>query len=68
MIVVAILGIFEIPFPHVEKMIMISVFSLGTSIALAKKIPTIVGIFFVGTFAAFHGHAHGTEMPFIVNP
>jgi urease accessory protein len=32
-------------------------------IALAARPPLIVAALIVGTFAIFHGHAHGAELP-----
>jgi urease accessory protein len=63
-----VLGIQGIPFFSVEFGIALSVFVLGIALAADKKLPTIVAMVFVGVFAIFHGHAHGTEMPNLAQP
>ena len=45
-----------------------SVLALGIAIALDKKLSPLLAMVFVGFFAIFHGHAHGTEMPSLSNP
>ncbi len=57
------LGILGIPIPAVEPIIVVSVIVLGTLIALAARPPVIVATAVVGTFAVFHGYAHGAELP-----
>lgn len=52
-----------IALPGVELVIMASVIVLGTVVARAGAMPMIVAVAMVGTFALFHGHAHGAEMP-----
>jgi urease accessory protein len=64
----AAMGIYNVPFPAVENMIVISVIALGLSIAMYKKLPVYVAMAFVALFASFHGHAHGTEMPYLAKP
>ncbi len=54
--------------PWVELGIAVSVLVLGISIAANKKLPILIVMLFVGFFALFHGHAHGTEMPHISKP
>ncbi len=49
--------------PGVEQTIAASVLILGLLIASASKLPTWAGMALVGLFAAFHGFAHGAEMP-----
>ncbi len=68
MLIGGILGIEEIPFPAVETGIAASVLVLGATIALAKKVPTLLAMVFVGLFGAFHGYAHGMEMPTVAEP
>ncbi len=63
-----LLGIYKIPFPAVETGIATSVLALGLAIALAKRMPTIVAMLFVGIFGVFHGYAHGLEMPAVAEP
>jgi urease accessory protein len=59
-----VLGMSGVGLPFVEQGILLSVVVLGVLIAAAvKKMPLLVGALLAGTFALFHGHAHGTEMP-----
>ena len=55
-------------YPFIEVGILISVIVLGLSIAINKKISTLIVMIFVGIFGFFHGSAHGLEMPQAVNP
>jgi urease accessory protein len=57
------IGIAAVELPSVEFGIAASVVVLGAIVALKLKAPLAVAIGVVGAFAAFHGHAHGTEMP-----
>ncbi|HTQ39597.1 MAG TPA: HupE/UreJ family protein [Pirellulales bacterium] len=57
------LGMMAISIPFVEPGIVASVLILGIMIAAAVRLPLLLSIFMVGTFALFHGHAHGAEMP-----
>ncbi len=68
MLIGGILGIEEIPFPAVETGIAASVLVLGATIALARKVPALLAMIFVGLFGAFHGYAHGMEMPTVAEP
>ena len=63
-----ILGINGIPIFSVELGIALSVLALGIAIALDKKLSPLLAMVFVGFFAIFHGHAHGTEMPSLSKP
>ena len=63
-----VLGINGIPIISVELGIAVSVLALGVAIALAKKLLPLLAMVFVGIFAIFHGHAHGTEMPSLSKP
>lgn len=58
-----ILGILGIPLPFVEYGIALSVVVLGIALLARKKISIPLAMIFVGLFALFHGHAHGTELP-----
>lgn len=62
------LGMKGIGLPMVELWIAFSVLALGSALAAARKLPVSVAMGFVGFFALFHGHAHGTEMPRIAEP
>lgn len=68
MVVGGILGITQIGLIAVEFGISLSVLALGVALAAEKKLPTIWAMIFVAIFGVFHGHAHGTEMPYIANP
>jgi urease accessory protein len=61
------LGIAGVPVPFVEIGIALSVVVLGAIVAFGIKAPVAVAMAVVGLFAAFHGHAHGTEMPLDVS-
>lgn len=50
------------PLPFVEPGILASVIGLGLLVALAVRVPTALSAIIVGTFALFHGHAHGGEL------
>ena len=58
-----ILGISGIPLPFVEYGIALSVVVLGVALLARRKVPIALAMVFVGLFALFHGHAHGTELP-----
>jgi urease accessory protein len=64
----ALIGAQSISLPGVEYGIALSVLILGFTLAMEKKLPTVLAMTGVGFFAIFHGHAHGTEMPSIVQP
>ena len=68
MLLGGILGIWNIAIVSVELGIACSVLALGVVIAAGKKMPSFLAMFFVGFFAIFHGHAHGTEMPNLAKP
>lgn len=68
MVVGGIIGMSGVGLPFVEYGIALSVIALGTALASEKKMPVIIAMVFVGMFAIFHGHAHGTEMPNIAEP
>jgi urease accessory protein len=57
-----LLGTMAIAIPFVEPGIVASVLILGILIAAAVRLPLLLSVFIVGTFALFHGHAHGAEM------
>jgi urease accessory protein len=63
MIVGGALGMAGVSVPAVEEGILASVLVLGALIATAARLPATASIALVGTFALFHGVAHGTEMP-----
>lgn len=57
------LGIAGVPVPPVEPVIFGSIVALGLLIAAAVDPPVATGVFIIGFFGFFHGHAHGTEIP-----
>jgi urease accessory protein len=57
------LGMLAISVPFVERGTVASVLILGILIAASIRLPLLLSVFIVGTFALFHGHAHGAEMP-----
>ena len=65
MAVGGILGIIGVPLPFVEYGIAFSVVALGVALAARRNLPVPLAMAFVGVFALFHGHAHGTELPVI---
>ena len=58
------LGISHVPIPFIEQGILASIFVLGLLITTATRLPLIASMIIVGLFALFHGHAHGSEMPY----
>ncbi|WP_160063052.1 HupE/UreJ family protein [Psychromonas sp. L1A2] len=68
MLIGGILGMEDIQLFSVELGIILSVLALGLSIASEKKFPALLAMLFVGIFAIFHGHAHGSEMPYLAKP
>lgn len=63
-----VLGIVGVPVPAVETGIALSSVVLGSLIAAAMRTPLWIAIIVVGSFAVFHGHAHGTELPNAASP
>jgi urease accessory protein len=62
------LGVMGVPLPGVETGIAVSAIALGGMVAGAVRPPIWVAAVIVGTFAIFHGHAHGTELPNAADP
>jgi urease accessory protein len=58
-----ILGIQGVPLPGTEVVIAASAVVLGAMVAFAVRPPLWTAALAVGTFAIFHGHAHGAELP-----
>src|SRR5690606_6172325 len=63
MVVAGALAMSGVGLPGVEAGILASVFVLGLLIALAAKVPAAAAVALIALFAAFHGAAHGAEMP-----
>ena len=68
MVLGAVLGMFAIPVPAIELGIALSVAVLGICIALTMRAPVWAAAVIVGTFALFHGYAHGRELPSAADP
>ena len=64
----AVLGMFAIPVPSIELGVALSVVVLGTCIGLSLRPPVWAAALIVGTFALFHGYAHGRELPSAADP
>ncbi|WP_210530034.1 HupE/UreJ family protein [Rubellimicrobium arenae] len=62
------LGIMGVPLPSVETAIALSGVVLGLLVAFAVRLPLVPACLIVGTFALFHGYAHGAELPASANP
>lgn len=63
MLVGIILVSLQIHIPYSEYIISLSVFALGLSITLLKRLPQPLVIVFIGFFGVFHGYALSVEMP-----
>jgi urease accessory protein len=68
MAVGAVLGIFGVQIPPTETGIAVSMIVLGAAIGCAMRAPVAVAVGLISVFALFHGYAHGTELPFALNP
>jgi urease accessory protein len=62
------LGIAGVQMPGVEGGIALSAIALGAMVAAAARPRLAVAAVLVGTFAIFHGYAHGEELPSAVAP
>jgi urease accessory protein len=60
----AALGMAGVTLPFVEAGIVGSLIVFGVLIAAAVRLPLVISVILVATSAIFHGHSHGTEMPF----
>jgi urease accessory protein len=63
----AMAGVSGFAVPGVDRWILASVFALGLLIAGAARLPLGIGIGLVALAGAFHGLAHGAEMPLSAN-
>lgn len=63
-----LLGWIKVGLVAIEVGIAFSVLVLGLAIAADRRIPVQLAMVGVGTFAIFHGYAHGSEMPSIADP
>lgn len=49
--------------PYLEPAIAVSVIILGLFVLFSVRLSALFGLCLVGLFAAFHGYAHGLELP-----
>ncbi len=63
MVIGGMVGLTGIDIPWVEYGITASVVVLGVALVTKRGLPVGLVMTFVGLFAIFHGHAHGTELP-----
>ena len=68
MVVGGVLALVGIPLFSIEAVIAFSVLTLGVSLAVERKLPWLIAMAVAGLFAAFHGYAHGQEMPSLATP
>lgn len=57
------LGLIGIPLPGAEVGIAASAIFLGAAVLFEARLPLPLAAVLVGTFAIFHGYAHGAELP-----
>jgi urease accessory protein len=62
MVVGGALGAAGVAIPYVEVAVASSVVLFGAAVATQRQWPVMTAAALVGTFALFHGHAHGTEL------
>ena len=62
------IGLSGLHFASVETGIAVSAIMLGGVVALALRPPIWVAAVIVGSFAVFHGYAHGVELPKAADP
>jgi urease accessory protein len=63
-----LLGVSGVELPSSEIVIAVSGIALGTAVALRVRPPLWLAALVVGTFAVFHGYAHGKELPAAADP
>ena len=64
----AALSISGVVLPQIEAGIAVSLLVLGLVTMLALRVPLLPAMLLVGTFAVFHGAAHGLELPTLAQP
>ncbi len=64
----ALLGLAGFPLPAVEFGVSLSAALLGLLILFAIRLPLALAITVVALFGAWHGYAHGMELPSAVSP
>lgn len=68
MLIGGLLGMQGFAFAGVEYGIAASLVVLGLAVAFRRSLHLAIPMAMAGIFGAFHGHAHGTEMPHIASP
>ncbi|MFO0885014.1 MAG: HupE/UreJ family protein [Pirellulales bacterium] len=63
-----LLGMNGFAFAGIEYGIAASLVVLGLAVAFRRSLHLAIPMAMAGLFGAFHGHAHGTEMPHIASP
>ncbi len=58
-----LLGMLGVPIPGVEVGIALSGLAMGVLVLFELRLPLWLAALIVGSFAIFHGHAHGAELP-----
>lgn len=58
-----VMGLLGIPLPGTEMGVALSAVLLGGMVLGEVRPKPLVAALLVGSFAIFHGHAHGTELP-----
>jgi len=58
-----LLGLLGVPIPGVEIGIALSGLVMGLMVLFELRLPLWLASLIVGSFAIFHGHAHGAELP-----
>jgi len=58
-----LLGLLGVPIPGVEIGIALSGLAMGLLVLFELRLPLWLASLIVGSFAIFHGHAHGAELP-----
>ncbi len=64
----ALAGIAGVKLSGIEIGIGLSALVLGAMVLLSVRPPLWLAVIMVGTFAVFHGYAHGAELPEAANP
>jgi urease accessory protein len=63
-----VVGIAGAQLPFAEAIVALSGIVLGVLVALRVRLPLVAAVLIVGTFAIFHGYAHGRELPQAADP
>lgn len=63
MALAAAAGVTGLPLPGTEYGILLSIVAISLPVAFVLGMPVSLAMGLVGSFAIFHGHAHGAELP-----